>query len=167
VKKIFVLFSLGVLFLTAVPGYNAAAKDVIVEKGKKVKLDYTLKIDGEVIETSQKDKPLEYIHGSGALIPGLESQLQGLRIGNEKKIIIDPKNGYGEFIPDAFKEFKLKDLPADFTAKQGLVVSFKDDEENIISGIIWEIKDNAVVVNFNHPLAGKTLEFNVKIVGIE
>lgn len=143
---------------------NAA---VTIEKGKKVKFDYTLKVDGKVVETSNGKEPLAYTQGEGDIIPGLESQLAGLKVGDQKNVVVAPKDAYGEIKPEATKEFPISSFPKDFKPAVGAVVQLQDDKGNVAPAIIQEIKGDKVILNFNHPLAGKTLEFDVKIVSIE
>ena len=151
-------------FLTA-SSVNAADGSTI-QKGKKVKFDYTLKVGGETLESSVGKQPLEYTHGAGNIIPGLESQLEGMHVGEEKKVVVAPKDGYGEIDSKAFQEIPKGSFPKDKELKQGMVIEMQSPEGAVVPGMISEIKDQTVVVDFNHPLAGKTLEFDVKIVEI-
>ena len=143
------------------------AQEVKVEKGKKVKFDYTLKVDGDVVESSEGKQPLEYTHGEGQIIPGLESALEGLKVGDTKTVTVQPKDAYGDVIPDAVKEIPTTTFPADFKPEVGMVVEIGDGKEASAPAVITEIKEGVIVVNFNHPLAGKVLEFDVKIVDIQ
>ncbi|MCA9409160.1 MAG: peptidylprolyl isomerase [Candidatus Omnitrophica bacterium] len=148
-------------------GNLLATAQTVVEDGKKVKFDYTLTIDGQIVETTEGKTPLEYTHGAGEIIPGLSVQLEGLKVGDTKEIIIEPKDAYGEIVEDAIKEFPMTSFPDDFDPQRGMVIEVRDPEGNAAPGIIWEIKEGAVIINFNHPLAGKTLQFDVKIVSVE
>ena len=139
----------------------------MVEDGKKVKFDYTLKVEGEVVETSEGKEPLEYIQGSGQIIPGLAKGLEGLKVGDKKTVIVTPEEAYGEVDEAAIRELPKSSFPEGFEAKEGMVLELKSPEGQIIPGIVWEIKEEGIVLNFNHPLAGKTLEFDVTIVGVE
>lgn len=162
--KILGLVLVGVLGIISQP---VMAEDVTVQDGKKVKIDYTLKMDGQVIETSVDKEPLEYSHGAGQIIPGLSAGLTGMKVGEQKTVIVEPKDAYGDVIPENFREIPKSNFPADAKPEMGMVVQLKDEAGNIIPGILWEIKEETLVVNFNHPLAGKTLEFDVKVVAIE
>ncbi len=166
-KRIFGLTSLVMLFLVTVSVSFVSGEDVTIGKGKKVKFDYTLKIDNELVETSEGKEPLEYTHGEGQIIPGLASALNGLKVGDEKTVVIEPKDAYGEIIEEAMKELPKSSFPEEFEPQQGMVIELKNEEGESAPGIIWEIKDAGIVVNFNHPLAGKTLEFDIKIVEIK
>jgi FKBP-type peptidyl-prolyl cis-trans isomerase 2 len=143
------------------------ASNLTIDKDRVVKFHYTLKVGSEVVETTEGKEPLQYTHGQGALIPGLENALVGLKAGDEKTVIVEPKDGYGEVIKEAIKEFTKDTFPKDMTPQKGMILEFKGPNGESIPGIIEEIKDDKVMVNFNHPLAGKILEFQVKIVEVK
>ena len=151
----------------SVSSVSFAQSDAKIEKGKKVKFDYTLTVDGQVVETSKGKVPLEYVHGEGKIILGLEKALAGMKVGDTKKVKIEPKDAYGEINNQAYRELPKTSFPANFEAAPGMVIELKDPDGNVIPAIVWEVKEQAIVLNFNHPLAGKTLEFDVKIVSIE
>lgn len=138
-----------------------------IEDGKKVKFDYTLTVNEQTIETTSTSQPLEYVHGAGTIIPGLEKELMGMRTGESKRITIAPQDAYGVVLPEAIKEVPKANFPADFQYQVGSVIQLQDPEGNAYPGIVWEIKEDVVVVNFNHPLAGQTLIFEVKIVSVD
>jgi len=81
------------------------AEEATIQKGKKVKLEYTLTVDGKMIETSQGKEPLAYVHGEGQLIKGLEDQLAGEKVGAQKKVTVAPKDAYGDVLKEAVKDF--------------------------------------------------------------
>lgn len=144
-----------------------ADENLVVTKGKKVKMDYTLKIEGAVIESSVGKQPLEYEHGAGKIIPGLESQLEGLHVGDSKTVVVQPKDGYGEVNPQGFKDIPKTAFPKEMKPEKGMVIEMQGPNKETMPATIWEVKDDKVVLNFNHPLAGKVLEFDIKIISIE
>jgi FKBP-type peptidyl-prolyl cis-trans isomerase SlyD len=163
-KKIFSVF-ICILFSHALAFAQSDAK---IEKGKKVKMDYTLKVEGQTVETTVGKQPLEYTQGQGMLIPGLERELEGMKVGDQKTVKVEPKDAYGEVNKDAIREFPKTAFPADFKLEIGTVIEIKDEKsQEAAPGVIWDIKDDKVTVNFNHPLAGKTLEFDVKVLDIK
>lgn len=139
----------------------------VVENGKRVTLDYVLSINSEPMESTQGKEPLTFVVGSQSVIPGLEAQLMGMTVGQEKKIIIDAKDAYGPIEEKAFKEVPLSALPPGTELKPGLVVEADDPQGGAFPGVVWEVKTDSVVINFNHPLAGQTLEFDVKVREIQ
>ncbi len=164
-KRLFVVSLFTAFLLTSSVWADDAVK---VEKGKKVKVDYTLKVDGQVVESSVGKEPLEYTQGANMIIPGLESQLEGMKVGDQKTVTVAPKDGYGEINPEAVKDLPASAFPADFTPQVGMVIEMKDEKSGqTVPAVIQEIKDGKVKLNFNHPMAGKTLVFDVKIIDIK
>lgn len=147
--------------------HTVFAQEAVIAAGKKVKFDYTLKVDGQVVETSEGATPIEFVQGEGKIIPGLATALEGMKVGDKKTVSIEPKDAYGDVIPEAIKEFPKTSFPADFPFSTGTVVQLQGPEGQAIPGVLGEIKDQTVMVDFNHPLAGKKLEFDVAIVEVQ
>jgi FKBP-type peptidyl-prolyl cis-trans isomerase SlyD len=138
-----------------------------VEHGVIVKLEYTLQIEDELVESTEEDGPIEFLQGYGEIIPGLEAALYGMAVGQEKAITVDPEDGYGEYDSEAFEEVPLEIFPDDMDLSLGMPVELYDeDEDETVEGFIAEIRTDTVVVDLNHPLAGETLNFQVKVVGL-
>ncbi len=137
-----------------------------IEKGSKVSFDYTLTVDGEVVDSSDGRDPFTYTHGEGQIVPGLEKNLEGLHVGDEKKVAVSPEEGYGVVDPNAFKDVPRSTLPADVNLELGMMLQAQNPNGNVFTVKIIEVKDDTVTIDFNHPLADKTLDFQVKIVSI-
>lgn len=159
----------GSMLLAAIGMFNlcAYADDPVVGAGKKVTLDYTLIVDTQTMETSVGKAPLAYVVGRRMIIPGLEAQLNGMRIKEEKVIKVAAKDAYGEVDPKAFKDFPKTSLPKNIEPKVGLVLQATAPDGMKFPAVISAVKDDKVTLNFNHPLAGKDLTFKVKILNIE
>ncbi len=136
-----------------------------IKEGVVVTLDYILRLDdGEIIDSSESDEPLEYLHGYGQIIPGLEKALVGLTVGDSKKVVVPPAEAYGEVDLDAFEIVPRSMFPDDFELEEGLSLSLRDAETNeLMDASIAEIRENEVMLDFNHPLAGETLYFEISI----
>jgi peptidylprolyl isomerase len=132
-----------------------------------VSFDYTLTVDGEVLDTSQGRGPLEYVQGQGQIIPGLAKQMEGLTVGDERKIVVSPEDAYGMVNPQAYQEVDKVSLKTDQELKVGMVIQVSTPEGQAFPVRISEVKENTFVIDLNHPLAGKILEFQVKIVSIQ
>ena len=143
------------------------AEDVLVGPGKKVSFDYTLIVAGENVETTEGKTPLEYNTGRGEIIPGLESALTGMKAGDSKTVVVKPEDGYGLVRQDAFREFDRSKLPKDLVPAVGMVLKMQDESGNSYPAAIAEVTEKTVKLDFNHPLAGKELTFNVKIVAVK
>lgn len=136
-----------------------------ISDGMLVKMQYTLSDkNGNIIETKGDTDPFTYVHGIGEIIAGLEKRLRGLKAGAKKKVVVPPNEAYGEFDPGAIKEVKKEIIPEDALKVGVLVKEIGVDKK---PGTILEIKENTVIIDYNHPLAGKKLVYNVDILYIE
>lgn len=138
-----------------------------IANGKKVTFDYVLTVEGQVVDSTEGKEPLAYTQGASDIIPGLESALEGLEPGDSKSVTIQPEDAYGEINPEAITELPMERFPEEFDAKVGMVLQFNDEEGKTMPAVVSEVKDESVVVSFNHPLAGKTLNFNVEVVSVD
>lgn len=157
--------------LLALPGYLAAAEKTkdnrVVKDGLMISLEYTLKgSDGKVIESSKGQEPLRYIHGQKNMVPGLEKELTGMKVGGQKNVKVKPEDGYGPVNPQAFQEVPKEKIPAN-ALKVGAILAAPTPDGGAMPVRIHQIKEKTVVLDLNHPMAGKTLVFDVKIVDIQ
>ncbi|MFT5169614.1 MAG: FKBP-type peptidyl-prolyl cis-trans isomerase 2 [Lysobacterales bacterium] len=159
----------GFLFMCSVLVGHVTDADAArkIKMGSEVAFDYTLTVDGNVVETTEGKKPVDYTQGEGSIIPGLEKELLGMKKGQSKTVTVEPADGYGEINPAAVKDMPISTFPENFVPKLGMVLEFTTPEGAKVPGIVAEIKEEAVLVSFNHPLAGKTLQFDVKVVTVK
>ena len=143
-----------------------AQEAMTIQKGAKVKMDYTLTVGGEVIDTSQGREPLAFVHGSGEIIPGLDNKLTGLKAGDEREIIVAPEDGYGIVDPAAQIQVPKSQLPPDPSPTVGMVLGGTDPDGQPFRAVVKEIGEENVTMDLNHPLAGKELSFKIKIVEV-
>jgi FKBP-type peptidyl-prolyl cis-trans isomerase SlyD len=156
-------------FLLAAIYFEGAvySQSVTVQPGSRVSFDYTLTDDkGEVVDSSKGKQPMQYVHGKGQIIPGLEKELAGMPVGGQKKVTVKPEEAYGPVDPRAFQEIPKEKLPPE-ALKVGTMLMAQGAGGQGVPVRVHEIKDKTVVVDFNHPLAGKTLSFDVKITDIK
>ena len=139
----------------------------MIENGKKVKFDYKLTVNGEMIESSEQKGPVEYIQGKGTIIKGLEKRMEGLKIGDKQTFFIPAEEAYGKINPNAFQEVPKSDLPKDLNVQEGQMLEVQDNTGRRFPVVISEIKEQTIVINFNHPLAGQELKFDVTIVDVQ
>lgn len=137
-----------------------------VSENMVVQMEYTLTADGETVDQSPEGQPFRYTHGQGQIIPGLERQLAGLHVGDAKEVTVSPEEGYGPVDPNAVVEIPREQLPPTVTPEAGMTLSGVDPEGHPFRARIKEMHDTTVTLDLNHPLAGKTLLFKVKIVSI-
>lgn len=135
---------------------------------KVVSLDYTLRLDdGEVIDSSTGRDPLQFVQGQGQIIPGLESELYGMEVGDEKAVTVAPEDGYGSREADRVQNVPRDAFPDDMDLEQGMQVRLQDSNSGqVYEAYVQEIHPENVTLDFNHPLAGETLHFDVKIAGV-
>ena len=135
--------------------------------GTKVSLTFTLKLaDGEVID-STGDRAAEFEYGDGNLLPGFESAMLGLTEGAEQILVIDAEQGFGPVNPENIHVLKKSEFARELLLEPGLVVSFADQQQQgELPGVVKQVFDEAVEVDFNHPLAGKDLLFEVNILKV-
>ena len=174
--------------LTSLGGFsfvseNRATRKIPIGKGSDVKemeekkfsvsddlvvsLDYTLRLeDGRVVDTSAGREPLEFLQGHSQIVPGLEQALYGMYVGDEKEVVVQPEDGYGVLDPDAFQEIPLNVFPSDITLEPGMGLELMDNSGELMLAFVAEVRPDNVLLDFNHPLAGATLQFNVKVAAL-
>lgn len=129
-----------------------------------VSMNYTLKDDqGMVLDTSENRDPLKFIVGSGMIIPGLEKELQGKEKGDEISVIVEPADGYGEYDDTRVVDVSKSQFQEGTEIKAGMQVQAQDANGDVQILIVKEVKGESVTLDINHPLAGKTLHFDVQI----
>ena len=137
------------------------------KQGDKVKIDYTGKLDdGTVFDTSEGKEPIEFEVGTKKVIPGFESAVIGMEKGQEKEVKIKPDDSYGQIRPELVKKIARKMLPPDQEPKEGMMILMKTKEGQQIPARIKEVSKEEITLDLNHPLAGKTLNFKIKLVDI-
>jgi FKBP-type peptidyl-prolyl cis-trans isomerase SlyD len=157
---------LALLVLLAAASAVAQPKAVI-EKGSSVKIEYTLKDDkGAVLDTNAGKDVLAFTQGAQQIIPGLDKALLGMKAGDSKKVTVKPEEAYGVVDPKAEAEVPKDALPkgADVVGTR-LLARGQDGQPRPVT--VKTVKDTTVVLDLNHPLAGKTLFFDVKVVSVE
>lgn len=137
-----------------------------VQNGIVVSMEYTLKIDGEVIDSSEGQDPLEFLTGHGNIISGLEREMIGMKVGDSKDVVVAPADGYGEYDDEAHLDVPRSQLPKDMPVEEGLELTVRDDSGEGRYARIESVEGETVRLNFNHPLAGDELYFNVKVVSL-
>ena len=131
-----------------------------------VTMDYTLVVDGEVIDTSRGSEAIQFIQGQGDIVPGLEKHLYGMVINDSKKVIVPPEDGYGEIDPDAFVNILRTEFPADLPLEIDIPLQIQTKEGDIFEARIASFTEDEIRLDLNHVLAGKELHFEVQIVGL-
>lgn len=138
-----------------------------VADGMVVTFDFTLTLDGgEVADSTEGQMPLRFIVGQGQLLPGLEDAMVGMNVGEERDITLNPEDAYGEWDEDALEEVALSELPGEMDLEEGMPLEVTDTEGDTYEASVYEIKQDSVILDYNHPLAGETLQFHVKVIDV-
>lgn len=145
---------------------NTSKKPSVVANDVVVSLGYVLTVGGEVVDTTEGDEPIEFLQGHENIIPGLERELYGMKVGDKKNVRVVAKDAYGEVDPDSIIEVPRDDLPSDIPLKVGTELTVKDEDGELLDARIVAVMKDTVQLDFNHPLAGKDLEFNITVVDL-
>ena len=137
-----------------------------VQDGLVVSMDYKLTVDGEVLDSSEDAGPLQFLAGYGNIVPGLEREMAGMKIGESKDVVVAPADGYGEFDEEAFMEVPRNEFPTDLKLEEGIELNVTDEDGQNQYARVENITDESVRLDFNHPLAGAELHFTVKVVAL-
>jgi FKBP-type peptidyl-prolyl cis-trans isomerase 2 len=157
-----------VCFSVTVGAEDGSASPAMVEVGKRVSVEYSIELDdGTVVESNAGKDPLIYVHGENQLFPILEQALAGLRVNDTKTVKLPAEDGFGPVNADAFLEVELETIPEE--ARQvGMLLATDDPASgNEVYVRVHEVREDKIVLDLNHPLAGKDLRFNVRIIAIE
>lgn len=138
-----------------------------IEQGKQVELHFALKLaDGQVVDSTFDRAPAVLKVGDGNLPEGFEELIIGLKAGDKESFVVPPEKAFAQPNPNNIQHMKRSDFAADMELEEGMVVSFADANQAELPGVIKQVEDNLVIVDFNHPLAGKQLTFDVEIINV-
>lgn len=139
-----------------------------IHENSKVTLHFALRLeDGEVIDSTFENKPATFEIGDGNLPEGFEKHILGLSVGDRRTVRVEPADAFGQVNPANIQEFDRDQFAQSGDLEAGMVVSFEDAAGSELPGVIAELGAEKVKVDFNHPLAGKSLDFEVEIVSVE
>lgn len=138
-----------------------------IKNGCTVTIDYTMTLkDGQIVDSTKDTDPLTYTQGEGEIIAGLERIMLGMEKGGNLDVAVPAAESFGESDPEAFIEIPKTDLPPE-ALEAGATLQGEGPQGQAIEGRVVEVKENSAVVDFNHPMAGKTLHFSVTIVDVQ
>lgn len=143
-------------------------KKTIAKEGRSVRVHYrgTLN-DGTVFDSSyDRGETISFTVGGGQMIPGFENAINGMRVGETKTVSLTPDESYGDYDPNAIRDVPKTSFPNDFDFIEGGVVAGTANGMPL-KGTINEVKDDTVLIDFNHPMAGKDLNFEIELVEVE
>lgn len=139
-----------------------------VKENDTVKVHYTGKLkDGQVFDSSLEREPLEFTMGKGQLIPGFEKGILNMEVNEKKTVTIPAEEAYGAPREELIQEVKKDQLPEDIKPEVGMGLVSKNPDGQEMNLVVAEVKDDTIVVDGNHPLAGKDLVFDLEVVEIK
>jgi peptidylprolyl isomerase len=138
-----------------------------VKNGDVVKVHYTGRlVTGEQFDSSEGREPLEFMVGAGHMIKGFDKAIPGMKVGDKKTINITPEDAYGEKDMQAIIEFPKENIPKDMQLQVGMKLELRSQDGQPIPVIVEDIKDDLIILDANHSLAGKELVFDIELVEI-
>jgi FKBP-type peptidyl-prolyl cis-trans isomerase SlpA len=141
--------------------------DVRIGPDKQVTLHFALKLDnGDVVDSTFDKNPATFKVGDGNLLPGFEQAIYGLKAGDKRSLPISPEQGFGQGNPQNIQVMPRSQFQ-DMELSEGLLVIFNDAANAELPGVVKAFDDNQVTIDFNHPLAGKALSFDVEVIEVK
>ena len=142
-----------------------------IEKNKVVEFCYELEVDGQVVDKTTKEKPLDYIHGTGSLLPKLEAHIEGMEPGATFDVTLSPADGYGEVEPERIIDLPKAAFEVNGEVREDLLVPgntipMMNSMGGVIPGVVLEVSEDSVKMDLNHQMAGKTLHFKGEILTV-
>lgn len=138
-----------------------------ISDGMVAIIHYTLKNDaGEVLDSSDGGEPLPYLHGANNIVPGLERELDGLKVGDTKDVDVAPEDGYGVVNPSMIQKVPRDAFPEDAPVEPGAQFMMQGEGGQPIPIWVTEVDAESVTIDANHPLAGQTLHFSIKVEAV-
>lgn len=138
-----------------------------VKEGDVVKVHYTGKlVNGEQFDSSVGREPLEFTVGAGQMIKGFDAAMPGMTLGEKKTINIAPEDAYGPRMEEAIIQFPKENVPADMVLEPGMPLTLSNQAGQPVPVIVVEVKDDVIVLDANHFLAGQELVFDIELVEI-
>lgn len=148
-------------------GNGAPDEDKAVESGDMVRVHYTGRLeDDSIFDTSDGREALEFEAGAGDVIEGFDDGVMGMKAGETKRVVIPPEAGYGPWRPELLTTVE-RAMAGGQEVAVGMVVQVNTPEDEAMEGIITEVTDEGLTLDFNHPLAGKVLTFDITVLSIE
>ena len=141
--------------------------DIRIGPDKEVTLHFALKLDnGDVVDSTFDKKPATFKVGDGNLLPGFEQAIYGLKAGDKRSLSISPEQGFGQGNPQNVQAMPRSQFQ-DMELSEGLLVIFNDAANTELPGVVKAFDEDQVTIDFNHPLAGKALSFDVEIIEVK
>jgi FKBP-type peptidyl-prolyl cis-trans isomerase SlyD len=146
---------------------KSGKEEKVVGDDSVVKVHYTLTVEGNVVDSSKQGEPFQFQMGGDQVIPGFEKGVMGMKTGEKKSFDVTPEDGYGQEDQRGFQEVPRSQLPKEIVPEAGMTLYGSGPDGKPVPVRISEVKEDVVVINLNHPLAGKTLNFEIEVLDVE
>lgn len=141
---------------------------LVIGPDTRVTLFFSLKLDnGNVVDSNFEGAPASFLVGDGSLLPGFERAIYGMQSGEKGAFVIKPEDGFGANNPNNRQSIPRDQFPGDVELVKGLMMSFADAQKAELPGVVYDFDDDNVIIDFNHPLAGRDIVFDVEIINVE
>ena len=142
-----------------------------IKKNTVASLSYELEVEGAIVDKAGSEKPLEYIHGTGMLLPRFEEEVEGKEEGDDFAFVLSPEEGYGVHNPEYVFDIPIEAFAIDGEVRRDLLelgrtIPMLNSAGQVVQGTVREVREEAVTMDFNHPMAGKTLHFSGKVESV-
>lgn len=138
------------------------------KSGDTVRINYTGTLKtGETFDSSEGRDPLEFVVGSGQIIPGLDAAIPGMAVGDTKKVEVPCEQAYGETNPDARQSVPRAEIPDNIPLDLGTQLQMQTPQGQVVQVVVADVTEDVVTLDANHPLAGKDLVFDIEVVGVD
>ena len=142
-----------------------------ITANKVVEFAYELEVDGQIVDRTTVEKPLDYIHGTGSLLPKLEAHIEGMEPGDEFDVTLSPADGYGEVDPNRIIDLPKAAFEVNGEIREDLLVPgntipMMNSMGGVIPGVVIEVSEDSVKMDLNHQMAGKTLHFTGEVLSV-
>ena len=142
-----------------------------IEQNKVVEFCYELEVEGKVVDQTTKERPLDYIHGTGSLLPKLEAAIEGMESGDRFDVTLSPADGYGEVDPSRILDLPKSAFEVNGEVREDLLVPgntipMLNSMGGVIPGVVLEVSEDSVKMDLNHQMAGKTLHFTGEVLTV-
>lgn len=138
-----------------------------IETNQEVSIEYEVKSDGNVVDSNVGKEPMRFTFGVGQIIPGLESRIAHLNVGESADVIVPAAEAYGEYNEAAVQALPKTQLPDSEEIKPGMMLRGQGEDGTPVEVVVKEVREEDVLIDFNHPLAGKDLSFSIKVLNIQ
>lgn len=146
---------------------SSLEKNIVIGPNKRVTLHFSVVLlDGTVMDSTKAKGPATFVVGDGSLLEGFEKSIFGLKVGDRRSVVLDAEQAFGPYNDDNLQRMHRSKFSEDMALEPGVMISFADKSKAELPGVIKSVEEEHVVIDFNHPLAGRDMTFEVEIINV-